>query len=144
MRRFEGGFKQYVRTTPNEILRFVKTEIEQENIKTVEPFDSLTLFDLSQQVCYKILLDDRVVGFACAKWTNGDLNSRRLTKIYITPSARRHGCATFVIKGLKIALITIPIRNVIFIGLCIRLGFTYCPRQEYPTAVAQLHRRTTS
>ena len=141
MGEFRWGYKQYLKTTPSEILGFLKTEKDRVSPSILNDFDSLTAFDLREQLCFKLLLDNRVVGIACAKWINGDPNSRRLTKIYVTPSARKRGCATHLLQGLKIAQITIPVHNVEFVGLCRRLGFSYCQKQDYPTAVAQLQRR---
>lgn len=99
-------------------------------------FESLTPFDLRDEICFFIHLDNRIVGFITLKFLPND--ERRLMKIYVTPNARKHGCASFVIRGLKISKITIPIRRVGLLGLCRKIGFTYCARQAYPEQVAEL------
>jgi hypothetical protein len=133
---FKGGYKQYLRATPHQILNYLKEEARLVSPKELGDFDSLTHFDLRDEASFLLQLDSRVVGFVTIKFLPGD--QRRLMKIYVTPNARKHGCASFAIRGLKINKITIPVRLVSLLGLCRKIGFTYCARQNYPTQVAEL------
>lgn len=142
MRTLAGGYKQYMKSSPGEVMAFLKDEKERVPRTELGDFESLTPFDMNQQLCFKIMLDNRIVGFACAKWNN-DPSSRRLTRIYITPHARKRGCASFIIRGLRIAQISIPVANAGFIGLCRTLGFQYNARQNYPSSLAELSRTVT-
>lgn len=137
MNQFKSGYKQYLRAMPHQILTFLKDEIRTVSPKDLGGFDDLAKFDLRDEVCFLIHLDSRVVGFVCIKFQGTE---RRLTKIYVTPNARRHGCATYVLRGLKISKATIALRHPDLIGICRKVGLTYHPRQEYPHQVADLHR----
>lgn len=135
-RQFKGGYKQYLRTTPGKLLAYLKQEERIAGAGALGEFEALTPFDLRDQTCYLIHLDARIVGFVTLKFLPGEV--RRLQKLYVTPNARKHGCASFVLRGLKINAITIPVRRIELLSLCRKIGFTYCARQPYPLQVAEL------
>lgn len=135
-RTFNSGFKQFLRATPSEILGFVKMEVSSGYQKDMGDYDTLSPSDLRAELCFKIMLGSRMVGFATAKYAT---SFRRLLRIYITPNARRHGCASWVLQEMRVTDVNVPVRNAHFLGLCRKKGFTYNARQAYPT-VAELSR----
>lgn len=139
MGEYKGGFKQYIRATPGQVLAFLKLESDIVSAKVLGDFDSLSRFDLRQDISFLIQHQSRPVGFACMRV--GDVQGdRRLTKIYITPDARRSGCASFVLRGMKITKITVPVRHIELIRLCRKNGFQYNDNQPYPQQVTELWR----
>ena len=139
MRTFNEGQKEFRRATTGEILFFIREESRRGPTAGLGDLESLTAFDLRQEMTYLIFLDARPVGFASVKF-GATSQDRRLTKLYVTPEARRYGCASYVMRGLKITQTTIPVTNIQFISLCRKLGFHYNPTQTYPKSIAELTR----
>ena len=138
-RTFNKGYKQYTRTTPKELFEWLKIERKLVGEAALGDFDDLTKFDLRDEVCFLIHLDSRPVGFVSVRFLPE--GGRRLMKIYVTPRARRHGCASVTIRGLKISKASIPVRHVSLLGICRRIGFTYSAKQDHPQSVAELERK---
>lgn len=139
MRRFNAGRKEYRRTAGKQILQFLKDEVRRSPAGALGDYESLSAFDLHLDLSFLIYLDDRPVGFACMR-VDRTTADRRLTRIYVTPISRNHGCCKFVLQGLKITDITIPIRNIQLISLCRTLEFQYKKHQPYPDTVVELTR----
>jgi GNAT superfamily N-acetyltransferase len=138
MHTFKEGFKEYRKTTRDVIIRFIREEKRRVSPDTLGDYETLTPFDLRQELIFLIYLNDTPVGFCCIKIIDG--NSRRLTKIYVTPTARKHGCGSHILRELKVTQVVIPIRCIQFISLCRAVGFFYNTRQNYPDSVAELTR----
>ena len=138
MREFYQGRKEYCKATPPEILTFLKSERSGNGPALLNGYDGLTTFDFRHEMTFLIYLDTRVVGFASMKMGMG--SERMLAKIYVTPVARKHGCASHVLRELRITRAHVPVPNIQFISLCRKVGFQYDTHQPYPQSVAQLSR----
>jgi hypothetical protein len=63
MRTFNEGQKEFRHAKTSEILFFIREESRRGAVAGLGDFESLTAFDLRQELTYLIYLDDRPVGF---------------------------------------------------------------------------------
>lgn len=138
MDTFRKGYKQYLRTTSSRVLSYIKSEKALTPESELGDLATLSAFDLDGDACFLILLDARPVGFVCVRFLPND--ERQLTRLYVTPTARRRGCASYVLRGLKFTQTKVPVRYVKLVALCLKQGFKYAPHQTYPDRVAELVR----
>lgn len=139
MRDYKLVHKQYIKCSPVDILNFVKGMARAGGGPDLGEYASLTQLDFNQETCYLIHLDNRVVGFVSVRYGRND-DSRILSKLFVIPNARKHGCASYVLHGLRISNVNVPIRNIQLIGLCRQLGFQYNDHQSHPFSLAELSR----
>lgn len=140
MKTFKTAHKQFIKCTTVDLLNYVKGLVRQGFGPELGEYASLTALDFNQETCYLIHLENRMVGFITVRYGRND-DARILSKLYVLPTARSHGCATWVLTGLKITNVNTPVRNIRLISLCRQLGFQYNDHQSHPTSLAELSRR---
>lgn len=140
MKQLKDNPKQYLKCAPHQILRFILESERLGHGPALGEHTNLQLLDFRNEACFMIVMDGREVGFVTMRF--GTVNDNRiLSKIFVLPPYRKHGCATYVLKGLKPTHIDIPVPFIRFISLCRTLGFQYADKQAHPLQLAQLVRK---
>ncbi len=142
MKQLKDNPKLYVKCTPGHVLKFILESERHGHGLALGEHTNLQPLDFRNEACFMILLDNREVGFATMRFGTTD-DRRILSRIFVLPHARNHGCASYVLKGLRPTHVDIPVKHIRFISLCRTLGFQYAEHQPYPYQLAQLTRKYT-
>lgn len=122
MRPYPTGFKHYDRVHPRVVLDFIADEIADGRASELGEYESLSQFDLNDQTCYLLTCDSRPAGFLSVRFFNNFENCWA-THLYIKPEFRRKGCASFVLKSLKVNRVGVIADNTAALQLYVSLGF---------------------
>lgn len=128
MSTFKKIYKQFVHVPPAQILDFKEAEVARGNRAEMGDYAELSMFDLRNELCFKLLVGDRVAGFATARFDR-NRNSRRLLRIYVTPEFRRHGMASWVLDEMPVTFIDVPVRFTTLYNLCRKKGYVLNAKQ---------------
>lgn len=126
---FKNVYKQFARTDPKTIMAFKEAEVARGNRASMGDYAELSMFDLRNEVCFRLMVNDRTVGFATARFV-GD--SRQLARIYVMPEFRRHGVASWVLDQMPVTHLNVPVRYIHLLSLCRKKGYQYRERQASP------------
>jgi len=136
MGNFKNVYKQFARTEPHVIMAFKEAEVARGNRAEMGDYAELSWFDLRKELCFRLLVGDRMVGFATARY---DGERRQLLRIYVMPEYRRHGVASWVLDQMPVTDIRVPVRYIHLLSLCRKKGYQYREGQ-YSHQVAELYK----
>lgn len=122
MRPFPTGFKRYDRVHPRVVLDFIADEIADGRGSDLGDYESLSQFDLNDHTCYLITCDSRNVGFLTVRFYNNFENCWA-SHLFIRSDFRRRGCASFVLKSLKVNRVGVIADNEVAQQFYKSLGF---------------------
>ncbi|QVD49381.1 hypothetical protein LUCX_311 [Xanthomonas phage vB_XciM_LucasX] len=136
---FRFANKRYERITPRLLISYIRDE-RKEAKHDLDQYEELSLFDIGQDTCFLLYIDATPVGFATA--SQNHTGRRQLTKLYVTPKFRQHGCASYFIRQIRITDIQVPVRYGVMDRLCRKMGFQPAGKQPYPKSLTVFERIT--